>query len=209
MEPERRLWLCFLRGLNVFGRGTIHMSELERRCRATFAETGLPILLVDYYGSTGNVAVLATGVTGDGVRRALFQAIPKPCAVVQPELVDQVDRAFGSWPPPQDVPGFHWTCGVSLLCDGQPADGDIEDPNLGVFLRIAPGIVAIYRKERVTDHGRLDPADRHGGWAAVSEHTETVLGGLWTARSFDVLRKLLSQAHSKLASDEIGKVGAS
>ena len=207
MEPERGLWLCFLRGLNVFGRGTISMFELERRCRATFAETGLPILFLDYYGPTGNVAVLASGVPAGDVRSALFRAIPKPCAVVEPQVVDQVGRAFDSWPAPQDVPGFRWTCGVSLLCDGQPAAADLEAPDLGAFMRIAPGVVAIYHMERVTERGTLH-SDRNGGWAAVSDRTEAVLGGMWTARSFDVLRKLLSQAHWKLASGDIGHVRA-
>jgi hypothetical protein len=41
---EDQLWLCFFRGLNVFGRGRISMFELERRCQAAFADSGLPIL---------------------------------------------------------------------------------------------------------------------------------------------------------------------
>jgi len=199
MKQERSLWLCFFRGLNVFGRGTIHMSELQRRCRATFIELDLPLLFLDYYGSTGNVAVLVNGVDSDRIRNALFQAIPKPCAVVQPEFVDRVDRAFDSWLSPQDVQGFRWTRGVALLCEGKVAEANLEEPDLGLFSRIAPDVVAIYRKERVTDRGTLNSGDRNGGWAAISGHAEAMLGGLWTARSFDVLRKLLSQARWKLA----------
>ena len=53
----------------------------------------------------------------------------------------------------------------------------------------------------VTDRGTLH-SDRQGGWAAVSDRTETRLGGSWTARSFTVAEKLLGQAHWKLASGE-------
>ena len=201
MKPGEELLLCFFRGLNVFGRGTISMFELERRCRVAFAETGLPILFVDYYDSKGNIAVLASSDSVRDLRSALFRAIPKTCAVVAPKVIEEVAQAFNGWPAPQDVPGFRWTPGVSLLCNGQPAAGDVEHPDLGVFMRISPSVVALYRKERVTERGTLH-ADRKGGWAAVSNRTEGLIGGFWTARSFDVMRSLLGQAHRKLASGD-------
>ena len=173
------------------------MFDLERRCRTSFVESRLPILFLDYYGPTGNIAILAKAIPADDIRNALFRAIPKPCALVKLEVVEQVDQAFDSWPAPTDISGFQWTPGVSLLCDGQPAPDELTGPGLGVFKRIAPNVLLLYRKERVTDRGTLH-ADRKGGWGAVSHRTETRLGGSWTARSFDVLQKLLSQAHRKL-----------
>ena len=56
MSSVSDLWLCFFRGLNVFGRGKISMFELERRCTDGFARSGLDIRFVDYYGATGNIA---------------------------------------------------------------------------------------------------------------------------------------------------------
>lgn len=184
------------------------MFELERRCRTAFAESGLQLWLLDYYGPTGNVALLATGVPEDDIRRALFRAIPKPCTLLGPRVVEEVRRAFGSWSAPGDLPGFRWTPGVSLLCDGRAAPGDLTEPDLGVFKRLTPSVVLLYRKERVTDRGTLH-SDRQGGWAAVSDRTEARLGGSWTARSFELAEKLLSQAHWKLASGEGEHSGAS
>lgn len=204
MKPREGLWLCFFRGLNVFGRALISMFELERRCRAAFAETGLPIQFVDYYDSKGNIVVLAAGVPVGDVRSALFRAIPKPCALVEPRVVAEVAQAFDGWPAPPDVPGFQWTPGISLLCEGQPAAGDLQYPDLGVFKRVAPSVLALYRKERVTERGTLH-AHRNGGWAAVSSRAEALLGGFWTARSFDVMRSLLAQAHWRLASTDTRK----
>ena len=208
MQLRRHVWLCFLRGLNVFGRGVISMFDLECCCRTAFSESGLPLRFLDYYGPTGNVALLATGVPEDDIRRALFRAIPKPCALLGPEVVEEVRRAFGSWSAPGDLPGFRWTPGVSLLCDGRAAPGDLTEPDLGVFKRLTPTVVLLYRKERVTDRGTLH-SDRQGGWAAVSDRTEARLGGSWTARSFKVAEKLLGQAHRKLASGEGGNAAAS
>lgn len=207
MEPRRQVWLCFLRGLNVFGRSIMSMSDLERCCRKTFAESGLPLLFLDYYGPTGNVALLASGVPEEDIRRALFRAIPKPCALVGPEAIEEVERAFNSWFAPGDLPGFRWTPGVSLLCDGRAAPGDLTEPDLGVFKRLTPTVLLVYRKERVTDHGTLH-SDRQGGWAAVSGRTEACLGGSWTARSFEVAKKLLSRTHWKLASGDGGHADA-
>jgi hypothetical protein len=134
---------------------------------------------------------------------ALFRALQKPCAVVGPAVVEQVGQAFNGWPAPADILGFRWTPGVSLLCDGQPAVGDLKEPGLGVFKRISPTVIVLYRKERVTERGTLH-ADRKGGWAAVSHRTGARLGGSWTARSFDVLQKLLIQARWKLMSGDGG-----
>jgi len=205
-QPEG-LWLCFFRGLNAFGRGTISMYELERRCRAAFLAAGLPIRFVDYYDSKGNIAVLASGVPARDVSSALFRAIPKPCALVEPGIVAEVSQAFSGWPAPAAVPGFRWTPGVSMLCEGSPSEGGVDAPDIGVFSRLTPRVVALYRKERETERRTLH-RDRKGGWAAVSSRTERTLGGLWTARSFDVVRSLLTQAHSKLISDEISNAKA-
>src|SRR2546427_10705285 len=91
------MWLCFFRGLNAFGRGTISMYELERRCQTAFLATGLSIRFVDYYDSKGNIAVLASGVPPSDVSAALFRAIPKPCALVEPGIVAAVSQAFSGW----------------------------------------------------------------------------------------------------------------
>ncbi len=192
----------------MFGRGKFSMFDLERCCRTAFSESGLSLLFLDYYGATGNVAILASGVSADDIRKVLFTAIPTPCALVAPEVVEQVRHAFNTWPAPPDIPGFRWTPGVSLLCEGTPATGDLTERDLGVFKRITPTLVLLFRQERITERGTLH-SDRNGGWAAVSDRTGTRLGGSWTARSFDVLEKLLSQAHWKLASDDRRDPGAS
>jgi hypothetical protein len=191
VDAERDRWLCFFRGLNVFGRGKIAMPELRRRCSEAFDKSGLPVRFLDYYRGTGNVALSATGVPAEKVLRLLFEAVPKPCAMVRPRVVGQLNDAFRAWPAPVDVRGFRWTRGACLLCEGEPEATQLaEKPNLGVFVRVAPTLVAVYRKERETNRGTLDPSDRRGGWAAISNHIERVLGGRWTARSLDVIQEL-------------------
>lgn len=201
MMPERQVWLCFFRGLNVFGRGSISMFELERRCGTAFVESGLPLRFVDYHGATGNVAIATSGVPVGDIRTTLLRAIAKPCAIVAPEAVEQMRRAFDAWPAPASTPGFRWTAGVSLLCGGQPSPGALTEPDVGVFMRFGPSVVLVHRKERITEGGTLH-SDRRGGWAEVSNRTGTRLGGSWTARSFDIVERLLSQARRKLSSDD-------
>lgn len=197
MQADERLWLCFLRGLNVFGRSQMPMFELEERCVRSFRELGLPLRFIDYYGPTGNVGVMASGLQKDVIREALVKAISKPCALLPPETLDELQEAFRLWAAPPDVEGFRWTRGVSLLCSGQLRDVEIVEPDLGTFRRVAAGVVAVYRKERITERGALDRDDRAGGWAAVSNHAETVCGGLWTARSLGVVQGLLGQLRRK------------
>jgi hypothetical protein len=71
-----------LPSLNVFGRGSISMSDLERRCGSAFVESGLPLRVIDYYGATGNVAITASDVTEGDIRATLLRAIGKPCAII-------------------------------------------------------------------------------------------------------------------------------
>lgn len=191
VDTEGDRWLCFFRGLNVFGRGKIAMPELRRRCSEAFDKSDLPLRFLDYYRGTGNVALSAAGVPAEKILQLLFEAVPKPCAMVQPGVVGQLNDVFRAWPAPVDVRGFRWTRGACFLCDGVPEATELaEKPNLGVFIRVAPGLVAVYRKERETNRGTLDSSDRRGGWAAISAHIERVLGGRWTARSLDVIRVL-------------------
>jgi hypothetical protein len=199
MSSEHDLWLCFFRGLNVFGHGKISMVELKRRCTDRFRASGLGIRFIDYHGATGNIAILATDIPAQSIRRVVAEAIPIAHALVTPSLVDEVAQVFHRWSAPADAPGFRWTPGVSLLCDGEPGTTPLhEEPDLGRFLRVGHSVVAVYRKERETARGTLDSADRAGGWAAVSQHTEDVLGGLWTARSFATPRGLRINALWKL-----------
>lgn len=194
-DTERNRWLCFFRGLNVFGRGKLSMPELRRRCCEAFDKSGLPLRFIDSYGPTGNVALSATGVPAEKILQLLFEAVPKPCAMVQPGVVGQLNDAFCAWPAPVDAQGFRWTRGACLLCEGKPETTELaQKPDLGVFIRVDRGFVAVYRKERETNRGTLDHSDRLGGWAAVSNHIERVLGGRWTARSLNVIRELSLRA---------------
>jgi hypothetical protein len=74
------------------------------------------------------------------------------------------------------------------------------DPEIGFFIKIAPRIVIVYRKEKETEKGTLNSKDRKGGWGPVSGFTEKVNGGLWTARSLRIIRGLLERVNFKMAS---------
>src|SRR5262245_42565555 len=139
MEQRDQVWLCFFRGLNVFGRNVVLMSDLKRLLSDSFV--GLPLRFLDYSDGTGNIALLATGVTEEDIRGALLRAIPKPCAIIKPEVVEEARRAFSSWSKPEKPPGFRWTPGIALLCDDHDdhvAAGDLTEPDVGIFKRLTP-----------------------------------------------------------------------
>src|SRR5258708_15603442 len=50
---------CFVRGLNVFGRGTLSMSDLRAQCDSTFERSGRRLRFLTSHGSTGNILVYA------------------------------------------------------------------------------------------------------------------------------------------------------
>jgi len=112
MEQEKQVWLCFFRGVNAFGKGTIPMSELQYKCSTTFKKLGVNLFFLDYYDSKGNIGVLSDGVPVEDIQNTLFQAIGKTCAIVRPDVVKQVNLALRDLDIPPSVFGQErtWSC---------------------------------------------------------------------------------------------------
>jgi hypothetical protein len=201
VSEAKKLFLCFVCGLNVFGRGKISISEQESRISSAFERSGRDIKFIVAHTNTGNLAVAGSaGIAPDLVRQLIREALGKPCAVVEPPTIDRMAAAFDAWPPPPRDEHQRWTPGFALLCEGHTSEAALDPTKAGVFQMLDSSTVLTYRRDLETPRGVLDnaPRIRAGGWGAISARVDRGLGGLWTARSFAIGRKLLEQARSDL-----------
>ena len=200
----KHLWFCFIRGINNFGGSPVpSMSHLADVCQDAFRDKGIPIELLDWYGPTGNLALVADGLPKATIQSTLVSIIEKPCALVSLDQLAAATAALKGWPTPQNESGVRWTQGLAFRCEGPVHSATIRDSDLGTFLHIDSDMVGVYRKDIVGSDGNLDKKDRRGGWGAMSTLIGSDLGGLWTARSFSTVYGLVQSA-----AREISKLGA-
>src|SRR5262249_44851703 len=112
MREDRKLHLCFVRGLNVFGRGKISIPEQKSRCESVFEASGEDLQFVTAHTNTGNLAI-STGpdVAPGRVQQLVTNALRSPCAVIEPFVIDQMTSALNDWPPPPREHQQRWTPG--------------------------------------------------------------------------------------------------
>src|SRR5438132_5755401 len=91
---------CFVRGLNVFGRGKLSMGELRAQCDSIFERSGRQLRFLTSHGSTGNILVFAPGIATATVRDLIVRALGKPCAVATQTTLTRMVSVFDSWPQP-------------------------------------------------------------------------------------------------------------
>ena len=187
---------CFVRGLNVFGRGTLLMSDLRAQCDSIFERSGRRLRVLASHGSTGNILVYAPGIATATIRDLVVHALGNQCAVAKLATLGRIASAFDSWSQPLSEEQERWTRGFALLCDGVWSTKQIDACETGVFKIVDNSTVIVYRRERETRGGTLDSHYRRGGWGAVTKHIEGTLGGTWTARSLSVAEALLSRSKS-------------
>jgi len=63
VTESEKIVACFVRGLNVFGRGTFSMSDLRAQCDSIFERSGRQLRFLTSHGSTGNILVYAPGIS--------------------------------------------------------------------------------------------------------------------------------------------------
>ena len=199
MAETGKLFLCFVRGLNVFGRGKISIPEQQVRCSSAFDSSGENIKFVVAHTNTGNLAVAGSSdITAAAVQRLVRDAIGNPCAVVEPHMIEHMASAFETWPAPAREEHQRWTPGFALLCEGHASVAPIVSSKAGVFKMLDESTVLVYRRDLETAAGVLDnaPKSRAGGWGAISARVDRALGGLWTARSLSIGKRLLELARA-------------
>src|SRR6267378_2867136 len=117
---------CFVRGLNVFGRGTLSMSDLRAQCDSIFERSGRQLRYLTSHGSTGNILVYAPGIATENIRDLVVNGLGKQCAVSKLTTLRRIASSFDSWSQPLSEEQERWTRGFALLCHGVSSTKQID-----------------------------------------------------------------------------------
>jgi len=165
------------------------------RINRSLVRKGVDLHVVGYFRQTGNL-VLETAALhpteaanflseadGDG---ATWMAVPEKTLR---KVVEKVRKIL----PPEDEEGVRWTPGLAFAVP-KPASASITSSAKVRLRSIDVDTVAAWKRDRITESGRLDNKMREGGWGAVSEAVADQTNSQWTARSLTSLDGVLNRA---------------
>jgi hypothetical protein len=158
------------------------VDELRRRCPNELD-------VIDWYGSTGNIAVRSPRPSNVGA--LLERTTERPWVVLGRHRVEQALIRLREWPPPRTRTGNRWTPGLAFAVSGKNS-GPVAGTDRAMLLRVDHGVVAVYKNDALVGQ-RLDPKRRRGGWGAISTDLQRQVGGIWTARSRKPIEGLLNR----------------
>src|SRR5207249_4835121 len=95
---------------------------------------------------------------------------------------------------PEGEEGMRWTAGL-VLAVTTPQNGSITSSAKVRLRPINASTVAAWKRDRITERGRLDNKMREGGWGAVSGAVADQTNSQWTARSLTTLEGVLERAN--------------
>ncbi|HRC45595.1 MAG TPA: hypothetical protein PLT27_16205, partial [Nitrospira sp.] len=96
-------------------------------------------------------------------------------------------------PPPDNEGGVRWTPGLAFAVT-KPAGTRITSTGKVRLRSIDNNTVAAWKRDRITERGRLDNRMREGGWGAISVVIADQTNAQWTARSLTSLDGVLDRA---------------
>ena len=188
------IWTCFGVGFNNFATGRMPMADLEAGLRTPLAGIGAELLA--WYGHSGNLSVRSEA-TGPSIGAVLEDFTGRGWAVVAFDELKSALLELDRLPRPDPEPLVRWTPGLAFHLGSSRSLGDVADTTRAVLRRLSPSIIACFKRDYLTDRGRLDSAKRLGGWGAISADLRRQVGESWTARSANVIRGLEQRSNTQ------------
>jgi len=155
---------------------------------------GVTAQIVAVFDKTGNFVVNAEDSEAAVVARALSTVARTPFAVLPAALLRSYVPTLEALVKPLEGGERSWTLGVSLSTLIPPPTLSAESWSTpkGHYYPIGPGIVGVWKRENLTERGRLDPIKRIP-WGIPSREVGKRSTGVWTSRSMRTIRGLLHE----------------
>ena len=183
----------------------VHIGDIGKRphpkmevwipqLNAALVDAGSTARIVSWFGKTGNFVVDALQADAATIRTLLSSVARTPFAVLDPAVVRRCITELRGVEKPPDEEGCTWGLGASF-CTTSPAPA--FDPNCwktkkGWFCPIEAGIVAVWKRENITDRQVFDSSKRIT-WGFASQETGRRFGGTWTARAIRAINGVLGK----------------
>src|SRR5262245_47226915 len=184
-------------GVNVgnLKRGKTRREPMFARCdriNRYLARENADLRVIGFYRHTGNLMLKTTTLQPAQAAHILSEADGGTWMAVSEAAMRKTVQEVRKLQAPESEQGVRWTPGLAFAVT-KPKSGDVTS---SAKVRVHPidlGIVAVWKRDRITERGRLDSKMREGGWGAVSGAVGDQTNSQWTARSLMTLEGILDR----------------
>ncbi len=185
-------------GINIgnLSRGKRPREPMLSRCHRinqNLARKGVDLRVVGFYRHTGNLLLETVALCATEVANLLSEADGATWMAVPEATMRKAVENVRGMPSPEDEVGVRWTPGLAFAVT-QPSGTRIISTCKVRLRSIDEYIVAAWKRDRITERGRLDKRMREGGWGAISVAIANQTSAEWTARSLTSLDGVLDRA---------------
>jgi hypothetical protein len=198
---------------NLSRRKTRREPMLARcdRINRNLATENADLRVIGFYRHTGNLVLKTTTLEPAQAAQILSQADGGTWMAVSEATMRKTVREVHKLQAPDGERGVRWTPGLAFAVT-KPRSGDITSSAKVRLHSIDLGMVAVWKRDRTTERGRLDSKMREGGWGdslaleaipecrpmhgarlAVSGAVADQPNSRWTARSLTTLEGVLDR----------------
>ncbi len=185
-------------GVNIgnLSRGKRPRELMLSRCHRinqNLTQRGVDLRVVGFYRHTGNLLLETVGLDTAEVANLLSEADGATWIAVPDATIRKAVENMRGMPSPEEEVGVRWTPGLAFAVT-QPTDTIISSTGKVQLRSIDKYTVAAWKRDRITERGRLDNNMREGGWGAISGAIAGQTSAQWTARSLTSLDGVLNRA---------------
>lgn len=185
-------------GVNIgnLSRGKRPREPMLSRCHRInqdLAGKGVDLRVVGFYRHTGNLVLETVSLCITEAANLLSEADGATWMAVSEATMRKAVENVREMPPPDNEGGVRWTPGLAFAVT-KPAGTRITSTGKVRLRSIDKNTVAAWKRDRITERGRLDNRMREGGWGAISVVIADQTNAQWTARSLTSLDGVLDRA---------------
>ena len=185
-------------GVNIgnLSRGKRSREPMLARCgriNDSVEQSRVDLRVIGFYRHTGNLVLQTTTLEPTIAAQILSDADGGIWMALSESTMREVVEMVRCMPLPQREDGVRWTPGL-VFAVTEPACSTIASTPKVRLQSINLRAVAAWKRDQLTDRGRLDNKMREGGWGAVSREVADQAGSQWTARSLTSLEGVLDRA---------------
>ncbi|ALA59495.1 hypothetical protein NITMOv2_3096 [Nitrospira moscoviensis] len=180
-------------GVNIgnLSRGRRAREPMLARCQRinrSLVEKRVDLRVIGFFRHTGNLVLCTATLDAAQAAATLSHADGATWMAVAENAMRAAVENVRRLQSPEPEKGVRWTPGLAFAVT-KPGGGSITSTKKVRLRSLDSGTVAAWKRDRITDRGRLDM--REGGWGAVSGVVGDQTNSQWTARSLTSLEGAL------------------
>jgi hypothetical protein len=162
------------------------------RINRYLARKNADLRVIGFYRHTGNLVLKTTTLQPPQAAQILSEADRGTWMAVSEAAMRKRVREVRKLQAHEGERGVRWTPGLAFAVT-KPKSGDVTSSAKVRLHSIDRSTVAAWKRDRITERGRLDSKTREGGWGAVSGAIADQTNSQWTARSLTTLEGVLDR----------------